>query len=461
MAPRSLPNSRTAILTALVACVVAVLLAVNVSSGGGSERYIVSLAPDTSPGGNTTSTNSTSGAGNSPPANASAASSCTLNCFTQHYNGSAPPPFTTAHPSSGMRPASYSGHYWDGTVYSPTATVFGASTAYVSMFTPSSGPRWNDAYFELLSAWDNGGPPNYIQLGLSSFYCSWTLLAGCQGNDNWAITTGFATTNSGSCSLNYNTNDYVTALAVNSYYTFEISLNTPSSGYGTFSVFDGVGIGGTLYWSSTFSDPNGLLEVENQELWNSNSCVSGGFSDYQEVYMISNTMSFPQWNFGFDGTEAGSTAILTSDWSGFFCSVASGCSNVPASPHGYYWDYPLTYWVRIDNEAFSLYYPTDAFSINPGYTYYVSNGLFKAAGSGSSNYCSATTCPDTLLCTTGITGSSTTYGTAGYVPNSGDFYDPFVPLGTTPGSYYGSCALTVTSTSPNEVSNWIFYITVL
>jgi hypothetical protein len=94
---------------------------------------------------------------------------------------------------SGPHPDSYGigypGHYYTGVAYySSSPAVFQASTIYATIGTPSSGPRYNDLYYELLSAFDVSG--SYDQIGLSSDYCSTSTYSGSQcqsGNDAWGV----------------------------------------------------------------------------------------------------------------------------------------------------------------------------------------------------------------------------------------------------------------------------------
>ena len=58
--------------------------------------------------------------------------------------------------------------YQVGGLYS--GSTFSATSIYTTIGLPSSSPRWNDQYYELLSTFDNGN--NYDQIGLASDYCS-------------------------------------------------------------------------------------------------------------------------------------------------------------------------------------------------------------------------------------------------------------------------------------------------
>jgi hypothetical protein len=126
-------------------------------------------------------------------------------------------------------------------------------------------------------------------------------------------------------------------------------------------------------------------------------------------------------------------------------------------------DLPNQNYIRIDNEAFGLSFPTDQINIEAGHSMDVSGGVINAAGSGSSNYCaSSSSCPFEMVCYgPSLSGTTVTYSPgSGYIPYSGDYYELTAASNAQQGSGYGSCVVTLTATSPNEVVNWIFYVDV-
>lgn len=336
-----------------------------------------------------------------------------------------------------FHPSSSSVHYWTGANYSGTSTT--ATYVYTTIGTPSSAPRYNDVYYELLSAWDSNG--KYDQIGLSSYYCATTLFSTCDQTDEWNIiySVGGPSTGSG-CVMTYSFDPDVSSLSVFQDYTFGMVLDGTNL---AFQVYYGSSFGGTVVWSHAVTD-----SAANFGIALTHNCQGTnlyGFQVYQEVYDVSNSMSFPQWNSGFANTYEGTTSVSTWNipWS----------SGAPTSPHGYVADAASSSFVRIDNVAFWIGFNPYTQTIAQGGHNTIS-GTINADGS----YCSGTSCPFTPSCTfpTGSTGSSSSsFGTAD-VPDSSTSYTTYISGSATVGDYYSGCTITVTSTTPNEFSTFIF-----
>lgn len=354
------------------------------------------------------------------------------------------------HVDSSARPSTFGGHYWVGADYTGTAST--STYVYTTIGTPSSGPRDGDLYYELLSAFDSNG--NYDQIGLASAYCSSDACAWCPTycttNDYFTVIVSEGTPSGQSgCHLAYNFNNVIHALGIYEDFTFEMKL---SGTFLQFLVYSGTGVAGTLQWSDTtgFSDSAAHFVI-SQQTTVCQGTNEENFQPYEEVYNVTNSMSFPQWNSGMAFTYYGTTEATTwATWS---------ANSPPTSPHGYYSDITDSgQFVRIDNEAMWVSFPTDLASIAPGGSY-TWTGTLNADG----GYCS----PCTSTQWTWSVSWPTSQGNGGGsiaspydIPNSAITYD-FNPFSTaTPGLYYGQWTATLTSTTPHEYTTFIFYITI-
>lgn len=345
---------------------------------------------------------------------------------------------------SGLRTESYNGHYWVGATFSGTS--FQSTSIYTTITTPSSGPRYNDYYYELLSAWDTSN--NYDQIGISSTYCSTSMYSSCQANDDWSVIYSEGTpSGSSGCHLVYNFNPVWFLINVYSDYTFEMTL-TGSNLH--FQVFGGYGITGPLVQSTNLSDSAGHFSVSST--YSCRSVNQYGQQVYEEVYNASSSLATPQWNSGFAYTFAGATQITS--WTRY---SSPSPYTPPTSPHGYYIDFPNSNLVRVDNVATWIGYPWDNPTVAPG-GWYQDNGTLNADGS----FCSGTSCPFTETCNFpafSLGGS----GSYGYylptdVPDSFIDYQGSIPSsGVPPGLYYSECTVTITSTTPNEFTTFVWY----
>lgn len=367
--------------------------------------------------------------------------------------------------SGHARPDSWSTHNYVGVQYGNYPNDFYANPIYTSIYTPSGGPHYNDFYYEVLSAWDNlgGTAASYLQIGMSSAYCSTSLYSNCQNTDAWGLTASIGHwTGGSSCNpqttITYSGNDFLYDLQPDATYSYEMTLW--DSTYVSFLLYSGYGIGGTPLYNYTTLDSGTDFKVFLGETlyYGSVHCTFGGFTDYQEVWNIAGTMSVPQWNFDFIDTYGGATLIGSSDWT----NDSGPLVGIGYPSQGYIYDLPANYQVRIDNEVFGMYFPSTVWEIvAPGGTWSASPGNFNAAGgppTATGPFCSGTTCPYSMSCT-GPTGYySYSYGwSPGWIPNGNDAYSVTMSSSASPGLYYSACTLTETGTSSSEWSNWIFY----
>lgn len=431
-----------------VAATIALIFVISAFSGVSVSPKIHTAASIATSNGNSSSSTACSAAAcGSPPLNAttggsdvscSSSAQCPLPLIPP-AKGLASHPVTT-----GVHPATYSGHYWIGATYSGSATT--ATYVYTTIGTPSSAPRYNDVYYELLSAWDSNG--NYDQIGLASFYCSTTLYSSCSNSDNWFIIYSQGTVSSPGCTITYHTTitSATVYLGIYSDYTFGMTL---TGVHLAFDVYAGSSFGGTNVLGVAIADTASNFAIASTYTCEGSS--EPDFQVYEEVYDISNTMSAPQWNSGFANTYYGSTD--NNQWTTYISTSAPTC------PHGSWIDYANSNtFVRVDNVAFWINMAYDAQTIARGNSNSIS-GSINADGT----YCSGTTCPFTASCTypTGYTsGSYSPPGSSGYVPVSSTTYSVTIGSSATTGLYTSGCTVTVTSTTPNEYSTFLVYTTI-
>lgn len=360
-------------------------------------------------------------------------------------------------PQVSPRPATYSGHYWTGAEYSIYSSQTGTATSvYTTIGTPSSGPRFNDAYYELLSAWDSNG--YYDQIGVASFYC--TQLTLCQiTTQSWTIAISQGWVNPSDCgNLTFAGWSTATLSTLGEYqdYTFEMSLTGTNL---KFSVFSGTGLGGpAVITPVSKSDSASNFLIKSRHL--DSRCPGGGwggFTVYQEVFDTSSTMNFPQWNSGFAYTTADTSQVTS--WVTYNLCAGSGCT-VPTSPHGYWEDFnDSNQFVRIDNVAFWINFPSDNYNVAQYSSFDDYPGTLNAEGNPTV-YCAGTSCPVTWSCTFLPVPPAypweyvSTYAPAGGLDYGTDTY------GSALGWYYKGCTVTETGTSPIEFSSFIFYVDV-
>jgi hypothetical protein len=363
------------------------------------------------------------------------------------------------HPAGG-----YSGNvYWYGGYYSGanyTQSHF-VQILYTSILTPASGPRYNDMYFNLLSAFDTNG--YYDQLGFSSDYCS-----GCQnsGSNTWAVAYEQGWSDSTHlCGYTGHIDSAAYKLSTYTWYTFLMYLSFSNL---VFKVYLGDGaFNNTPLWTQSFSD-----SADSFETASTFKGCEGGYDTsshydmtlYQEVHQISSTssMTHPQWDFWFDQTNvawwSGSTwnvvGVPDSSITANQCWITSGTCPSPA--HGYT-TYSYNRYIVIANNAMWLYWSTQSYSVSPGSGYSAYGYEYNLGGycPGLSGYCSVS-----MSCTvpTGWTG-----GPSWATPLQYYDYDSYYansPSGASPGTYYSGCTFTQTSSSPNEFTTFIFLSTV-
>lgn len=338
---------------------------------------------------------------------------------------------TSAH----IRPSTFKGHYWLGAAFAYWTCDGGipctTQTVWTSIGTPSSDPKAGDFYYELLSVYDSNG--NYDQIGIDS---------NASAHSSWGVTIANCNCD---CSHGFYKTDVV---ALNPYSTYSFKMLLTGTNI-QFELYDGVGVSGSPIWTYQRSDSAGWFDIEQI-----NTCDGTNYNDftvYEEVYYISTTQNFPQWDFEFADTSWGSNTVTTGDW-GTFTQAASGTS-VPTSPHGYYVDLSQGGGaVRVANEAIwsALF---NFYIIAPGQGF-TDNGNEVQIGA----YCSGgSNCPTSISCSVpsgwtggGYLGGSTSPTTLTYSTTS--------PAGAISQPYYSGCLSTITSTSPQEWTTFIFYI---
>jgi hypothetical protein len=372
----------------------------------------------------------------SAPAAGNVSSACTFpaNSSCPHPAGPLP---ATGSPAGAPPPSSggYNGLYWMSDLY--TGTGFTSTNVSATIQVPSSGPRAGDLYFELLSVFDDNG--NYDQIGL-------------EANGNSAAYTWLSV--------------YSMASSCGSVFTTGAVAAPPPAPGGAYNYQMTVGGGILAFNVDGVQFANIPDSAPHFVVARGYTCPSTGqgfpdFTDYQEVHKLV-TGSFPQWDFAFTDTTAGSTVITswTDDssgapggYAGFPCPCA-----LPLTPHGY--------WtvisglsagsVQIANQGFEPQFPWSYATILQG-------GRVTDIGSAVSvgNWCSSTTtCYLDLNCPT--TWFNTSYGWGPKVPGALDYWaysSPTTPLGT----YYTGCYVGISTTpggTPYETTTWIFYITV-
>ncbi len=273
----------------------------------------------------------------------------------------------------------------------------------------------------------------YDQIGIDS---------NASAHSSWGVTIA-------NCNCDCSHGFYETdAVALDPYNTYSFKMLLTGSNI-EFELYDGVGISGSPVWTYTRSDSAGWFDIEQ-----TNTCGGQNYNDftvYEEVYYTSTSQNFPQWDFQFYDTSWGSNTVTTGDWGPF--AVAAPGSTLPTSPHGYYVDLsPGGGVVRIANEAVWTAFPWDNPIIAPG-NGFTDNGNEIAIGS----FCSGINCPISGSCSvpSGWTGGGSLGGS--YAPTSIS-YTTTSPSNALSQYYYSGCTVTITSTTPQEWTTFIFYI---
>ena len=234
-----------------------------------------------------------------------------------------------------------------------------------------------------------------------------------------------------------------------------------SSTYLIFNVYGGTGIGGTPLYTHSVANSATYFRIQQWDRYCANTYA--GFTVGEEVKVIADpTTAFPRWNSGYAYTYEGSTLVNTSSWTTFVTSnQSSGYPPAPPTPQNYYMDFPYSYFVRLDNLAFWISYPFDSVSVPPGGGYNDQYGSLNSNGPTSGfplQVCTGTGCPYTMGCTTPTWVLTATAGVYfSYVPVTSQFYDITMSSSAPVGWEYSGCTVTVTSTTPNEVSSFVFY----
>lgn len=193
-----------------------------------------------------------------------------------------PPPRPPPVPTKGD---SYDGHYWLGSAYAGIPTT--ARSLQVNLTVPHDLPDRQDFYYVLLSVWDDAGA--YDQIGYSADYGVWGL--------TWAALTG--------CGSHGRFDANAMKLTPGVRYTFTMTI---AAGVVTF-----VASTTTVVWSKSLKTGGTTFEVANTF-----ACGGGSYYDYtnyEEVYVLDNAMTVPQWDFFFTDNVAGNEPVA--DWMTF------------------------------------------------------------------------------------------------------------------------------------------------
>jgi hypothetical protein len=347
------------------------------------------------------------------------------------------------------RPLSWSGttSYKNGGVWESSYTFY-PTALWATVTLPSSGPRWNDRYSVILSTYDDLG--YYDQLGFASCYSSAT---GCQSSqDQWTV--DWEVGSPSSCGGTALALDWVAQyLVTGATYTFEIGF-TSSVVY--FFVFNGSVPIGSTDWSASYSDSAGGFTLGGANPDGGEFYVCGGtyyqdFTAWEEVYSITSSMSYPQWNFNFTNlsVEISGSARGTS----MPLAYNDGPSATP---------FPFTYHynsvVEVANEVQSILFPSgDTYTINPGSGFTAYGHLADPVYT----YCSSNSCPvGGTVCfwpSGWSTGNSCTSPT--YAPGSLS-YTATAPTGASSGWYYIGWSISFSGTgfSPTQFTTFLFYV---
>jgi hypothetical protein len=328
-------------------------------------------------------------------------------------------------------------HYYTGAIYN--GSNFNSTNIYTTITTPSSGPRSGDLYYLLLSTWDSNG--NYDQIGIASDYFTSGCPSGvaCASGDYWEVFWEEYTP----CGLYY-WNPSAMSLWEYSNFTFQMEL---TGSHLVFHVYIGVGVGGTLLFTKSLTDSAAHFLVEKE----SSQCGgAAGFTVFQEVYDVSNSMEFPQWDFQFDGTYAGSSLI--SSWATLDYNVTT------APAWGYVVNFPhnAAASVQLANEPFEIRYPGDSATVAPNGTILPQAGYVGDIGS----YCydGFSQCYLNMSChiPTGFNSLWTSWYL--WVPSHPDYWQFSVNATTPAGNYFPGCTYTITVGS--TYSTFLLYTTV-
>ena len=175
---------------------------------------------------------------------------------------------------------------------------------------------------------------------------------------------------------------------------------------------------------------------------------------------MSSTMAYPQWNFGFANTVAGTTSLQS--WGGGPWGSRSYPYYqlyAPNNAGGWLVDYLYNgEFVRIDNVAFWIYFAYDSPILNPGSGFNVS-GSINANGP----YCVQNSCTFSWTCTYASSAVSP-YGvypsSTGAIPFAGTAYWETIGSSSPQGYVYSGCLLTSDISDPpyyQTYTTFVFY----
>jgi hypothetical protein len=358
------------------------------------------------------------------------------------------------------RPAAvYNGHYWYsgdyvGTNYTATHVV---KMMYTSIFVPSAPTLGNEYYFELLSAFDNLG--YYDQVGLMANKAS----------DSWNIVWAnlYYASSGGHSGCGYGGNwSYTSSLSLYSWYTFFMYLNGTGI---VFRVYGGAeNVNGTSYWNWSRPDPASTFELGSYVCRYEGGSPGLSFTNFQEVYNLTNGQYTPLWEFYFGYTTIAwwggnptwaYTGIQNSAFSAS-CNAAPGYSC--PTPNSYY---ILVYYdgtsgriLTIANQVFREYFTYDTVYITPG-----NSNHQLGADTAQGPYCPSFSCSMTASCTFPFSWTGTIQFSNSYISstNAPLYWNISVPSGASAGNFQSVCTSTASiSPQSNEWTTFYWYVTV-
>jgi hypothetical protein len=389
---------------------------------------------------------------------------------------SGPPLCLTNCSPTGPPPASFSSGdgipgnwvYWFSSWYSTTASKYTPSEVWVSIQVPSSGTVNGDQYALVFNVFDS--QYYFDQIGLASDYG-----CGACGNptNTWSIAWEQGT---------WGTFDGVTGcgwggqhsrdgydnvgLSPLGWYTFAMKLGGDEL---TFDVYSGQNSLSDLIWSQTESDSAPYFLVQGlSPMCNGGPSGEGmgAVSLFEEVDNIaSSTQDVPRWNFEFyqPTVYLSSKDIVLLPDSSFGTGSESCDTACPSVPQGYEWVETSTYVLTVANEAYGISFSADSYSVAPGGSLLVEGYLLPIGDASPSDFCATHSCTFTLSCTFPPSSSNECYADTP-VPSS-DIYNSLgytftLTTSASPGEYYEGINIDVTSTSPAQYTNFVFYIDV-
>ena len=362
---------------------------------------------------------------------------------------------------------------YDYAFYANLTISYEASSIWTSIGIPSSGPVDGDEYAVLLDTLDSDG---YLdQIGVSSDYGCGADNGCVDPYDTWTIAWEKGTYGSSGGGSNcgsgpgtvYSRSAYEQpGLTPETWYTFFMNL---AGGHLNFFVYEGQDSFNNEVWNYSVVDPATYFQIV-PEASNCYGAPEGdgyfyGMTLQEENDIIdSSIQDFPRWDFSYLDTTiytpAGEDTLIIPD------SEFDTSGPTPAS--GYLWDFSLgPDTIRAANEAFGISFPKDAYTITAGGAGFSTSGQLFPVGAqsykGTDDYCVVNSCQVTYTGTC-ESGWSCTFSSYDAVPTSYQpgswIFSASAPGSAAPGLYYLGVSDTMTSTSPEQYTSFIFYVMV-